>query len=72
MFSLARSLLVANDGRAASALGIDVGPTRMYLHGRAGKLEAVTTRAGAREGDRVTFACIDESHLMTRRKAGSP
>src|SRR3989304_4856538 len=34
VFSLARSLLVANDGRAASELGIDVGLTRMYLHGR--------------------------------------
>ncbi len=70
VFSLARSLLVANDGRAASALGIDVGLTRMYLHGRPGKLEAVTTRAGAREGQRVTFAITDETHLWTKRNGG--
>lgn len=42
----------------------------MYLHGQPGKLEAVTTRAGAREGQRVTFAITDETHLWTRRNGG--
>ncbi len=70
VFALARELLAANEGRAASALGIDIGRTRFYLHGRPGKLEAVTSDAGSREGQRLTFAILDESHLATRRNGG--
>ena len=70
VFALARELLAANDGQAANVLGIDVGRTRFYLKGRPGKLEAVTADAGSREGQRVTFAVLDESHLWTRRNGG--
>lgn len=70
VFALARELLVANDSRAANALGIDVGRTRFYLRGRAGKLEAVTAEAPSREGQRVTFANLDETQLWTKRNGG--
>jgi hypothetical protein len=70
VFSLARELLVANDAKAAGALGIDVGRGRFYLRGRPGKLEAVTSEAPSREGQRLTFAIIDETHLWTRRNGG--
>ena len=41
--------------------GIDLGRTRMYLRDRAGRLEPVTASAGSREGQRVTFAALDQS-----------
>jgi hypothetical protein len=63
-------MLVANDGRAASDLGIDVGRTRLYLSGKPGRLEPVTAAAGSREGQRVTFAVLDETHLWTTQNKG--
>ncbi len=69
-YSSMYEMLVANDNRAAKALGIDQGRTRLYLHGRPGRLEPVTAAAGSREGQRVTFAVLDETHLWTRRNGG--
>lgn len=63
-------MLVANDHRAAKELGIDDGRTRLYLRGRPGVLEPVTAAAGSREGQRVTFAILDETHLWTRTNGG--
>jgi hypothetical protein len=63
-------MLSANDGRAAQSLGIDNGRTRLYLAGRPGKLEPVTAASGSREGQRITFAVLDETHLWTRRNGG--
>jgi hypothetical protein len=63
-------MLVANDHKAARELGIDDGRTRLYLHGKPGVLEPVTAAAGSREGQRVTFAVLDETHLWTRRNGG--
>lgn len=63
-------LLSANDGRAAKSLGIDNGRTRLYLVGRPGRLEPVTAASGSREGQRLTFAVLDETHLWTRRNGG--
>mgnify|MGYP001585396850 CR=1 FL=1 len=63
-------LLTANEGRAAQTLGIDEGRTRLYLRGRPGRLEPVTASAGSREGQRLTFAVLDETHLWTRRNRG--
>jgi hypothetical protein len=63
-------MLVANEHRAAKALGIDDGRTRLYLRGKPGVLEPVTAAAGSREGQRVTFAILDETHLWTRRNGG--
>lgn len=64
------SMLMANDAKAADALGIDAGRTRLYLTGRPGRLEPVTASAGSREGQRVTDATKDETHLWTPRNGG--
>lgn len=69
-FNSLYEMLVADDHRAAKALGIDDGRTRLYLHGRPGVLEPVTAAAGSREGQRLTFAVLDETHLWTRRNGG--
>jgi len=63
-------MLVANDHRAAKELGIDDGRTRLYLRGRPGVLEPVTASSGSREGQRLTFAILDETHLWTRQNGG--
>ena len=63
-------MLVADDHRAAKALGIDDGRTRLYLKGKPGVLEPVTASSGSREGQRLTFAVLDETHLWTRRNGG--
>lgn len=62
--------LAANEQRAAKALGIDLGLTRLHLIGKPGVLEPVTAAAGSREGQRLTFAILDETHLWTRRNGG--
>jgi hypothetical protein len=62
--------LTANDGHAADLLRIDVGLTRCYLRDRPGKLEPVTASAGTREGQRVTYGVLDETHLWTPTNGG--
>jgi hypothetical protein len=64
-------LLTANEARAADELRIDIGRTRLYLMDRpeAG-LYPVTASAGSREGQRVTFAVLDETHLWTPTNHG--
>lgn len=62
--------LAANENRAAKSLGIDLGLTRLHLVGRPGVLEPVTAAAGSREGQRLTFSILDETHLWTRRNGG--
>lgn len=65
------SLLTANEHRAAIALGIDDGRTRLYLRDMPGaRLEPVTASAGSREGQRLTFAVLDETHLWTKASGG--
>lgn len=64
--------MLANDeNRVAKALGVDNGRTRLLLPGdpEAG-LYPVTASAGSREGQRVTFAVLDETHLWTPRNGG--
>lgn len=63
-------MLVANDHRAAKDLHIDSGRTRLFLTDRPGRLEPVTASAGSREGQRLTFAVLDETHLWTPRNGG--
>ena len=63
-------MLVANDHKAATELGIDDGRTRLYLNGKPGQLEPVTASAGSREGQRLTFGILDETHLWTKRNGG--
>ncbi|TCO47310.1 terminase [Actinocrispum wychmicini] len=62
--------LTANDGRAADDLRIDVGLTRCFLTDRPGRLEPVTASAGSREGQRVTYATLDETHLWLPSNGG--
>lgn len=62
--------LSANNGQAAEALRIDAGLTRCFLRDRRGKLEPVTAAAGSREGQRVTYAVLDETHLWTPLNGG--
>lgn len=69
-YSVIHELLTANDGRAGDELRIDVGLTRCFLRDRPGKLEPVTAAAGSREGQPVTEAILDETHLWTPRNGG--
>jgi phage terminase large subunit-like protein len=50
--------------------GLDVGVTRIFLRGRPGRLEPVSAAAGSREGQPVTAAILDETHLWTPRNGG--
>jgi hypothetical protein len=71
VYSLIFEYLRANDHKAAIALGLDEGRGRLYRRAGAGKLEAVTSAAESREGQRLTFGLLDESHLATRRNGGA-
>jgi hypothetical protein len=72
-WSVVYYLLTENDGRAADALRIDPGVTRCTLRDRPGaKMEPVTASAGSREGQPITYACLDETHLWTPRNRGVP
>lgn len=50
--------------------GIDLGVTRTVLRGRPGRLEVVSASAGSREGQPITSAVCDETHLWTRTNRG--
>lgn len=50
--------------------GIDLGRTRIYLHGRPGRIEPVTASAGSREGQRITFGVLDQTESWTRENGG--
>ena len=64
-------MLNANEGRAARELGIDLGRTRLYLTGgRPGTMRPVTAESSSREGARLTFAVLDETHLWFRSNGG--
>lgn len=70
-WSVVYYLLAENDGRAADALRIDAGLTRCFLRDRPGaKCEPVTAAAGSREGQPITYAVLDETHLWTPRNGG--
>ena len=69
-YSVIYELLTANDGRAADDLSIDVGLTRCYLRTRPGRLEPVTASAGSREGQPITDATCDETHLWLPSNGG--
>lgn len=50
--------------------GLDVGRSRIYLHGRPGRLEPVTAAAGSREGQRITFSVLDQTESWTKENGG--
>lgn len=63
--------LTANNGRVAEALNIDAGVTRCVLRGHPGaKIEPVTSKAGSREGQPITYGCLDETGMMTPSNGG--
>jgi phage terminase large subunit-like protein len=71
VYSLLWAMLSENDAKAARELGIDLGRGRLYLTSNPGaKLEAVSSSWGAREGQRVTFALLDESHNFLKSNGG--
>jgi len=71
VYSLIWAWLSENDGKAASELGIDLGRGRLFLKGTPGaKLEAVTSSWGAREGQRLTFGLLDETHNFLKSNGG--
>lgn len=70
-WSVVHYFLTENEGKAADALGIDAGLTRCFLRGQPGaKMEPVTSAAGSREGQPITYGVIDESHLMVPSNGG--
>ena len=71
-WSVVHYFLTENDGKAADALGIDPGLTRCLMPAKPGaKLEPVTTSAGTREGQALTAALLDESHLLVQSNGGT-
>lgn len=63
-------MLSARQGKVAEGIGIDHGRTRLFLVKRPGELHSVTASAGSREGQRLTFAVLDETHLWMRQNGG--
>jgi hypothetical protein len=70
-YSAMYEMLTANEHKAAIDLGIDEGRSRLYLHGKPGRLEPVSAAAGSREGQRVTFGVLDETFLWTPTNGGT-
>lgn len=55
---------------AVHRFGLDVGLTRIYRSGTAGRIEPVTASAGSREGQPVTFAVLDQTESWTKSNGG--
>ena len=60
---------MANDSPLNGTI-IEVGKTKIHRKDGPGILEPVTAAAGSREGQRVSFAVLDETHLWTKRNGG--
>lgn len=69
-WSVVYALLTVNDGRAADRLRIDAGLTRCFLREGNGRAEPVTASAGSREGQPITYAVLDETHLWVPSNGG--
>jgi hypothetical protein len=61
--------LAAND-QTLSRHGIDLGRSRVYLHGRPGRIEPVTAAAGSREGQPLSHAVLDQTEAWKRANGG--
>ena len=64
VYELLRNSPIVDDAK------LDVGLTRVFTSGRPGVLEPVTAAAGAREGARLSFAVLDETHLWFPSNGG--
>lgn len=59
------------DSPALDDFGIDLGRTKVFLKGKPGcVIEPVTASAGSREGQPITDAVLDETHLWLRPNGG--
>jgi phage terminase large subunit-like protein len=58
------------ESKAIDEFGIDFGLTRVYLKGREGKIEPVTSVGGTREGQPITFAVKEETHGWVPNRGG--
>lgn len=59
------------DSPAIDEFGIDLGRTKAFLKDRPGSvIEPVTASAGSREGQLITAAVLDETHLWLQRNGG--
>jgi hypothetical protein len=58
------------ESKALDEYGIDFGLTRVYLKGREGRIEPVTSVGGTREGQPITFAVKEETHGWLPSKGG--
>lgn len=56
------------EGEAVDYYDLDIGKSRILCRG--GKLEPVTAQAKSREGQRPTFAVLDETHLWVPSNGG--
>lgn len=56
------------EGYASDYYNLDIGKSRILVPG--GKLEPVTAQAKSREGQRPTFAVLDETHLWVPSNGG--
>lgn len=64
-------LLSEHDGTAADRLGLDPGDTRVVRRSNhRARIDKVTASAGAREGQPITAAVKDETHLWTPTNGG--
>lgn len=50
--------------------GLDLGRSRIYLTDRPGRMEPVTASAGSREGQRVTYAVLDQTESWSKENGG--
>ncbi len=55
---------------AVDEYGIDLGITRVHFKNKPGRLEPVTASAGSREGQPITAAVLDETHLWLPSNGG--
>jgi phage terminase large subunit-like protein len=62
--------MVAEGSSIVTNYGLDVGVTKVMAPG-GGLIEPVTAAAGTREGQRVTFAVLDETHLWDKTSKGT-
>ncbi len=58
------------DSAALDDFRIDLGLTRTFRIGRPGRIEPVTSSAGAREGQPVSMVLLEETHLWKRSNGG--
>lgn len=66
-----QELLTEHDSQAADRLGLDCGDTRTVKRSNhRSRIDKVTAAAGTREGQRVTAAVLDETHLWTPSSGG--